>query len=123
MTRNRAQAVVPRQPRAASALTNGTRMWPRSVDMRSAWGRRLRDVFIAQVLDLGGIDACSAAQLSIARRVATLTVELEKLEQGFSREPATVDALDLYGRLSNTLKRHLETLGLERRARKLTAGE
>jgi hypothetical protein len=48
-----------------------------------------------------------------------LTVQLEQLEQRFARahgdaEPAE---LDLYQKIANTLRRHLSTLGLQRRAK------
>jgi hypothetical protein len=123
MARDHVPSVTPVQANAASALTNGTRMWPRSVDLRTAWGRRLRDVFIMHTQDLGGWEHCSAAELSLARRAAVLTVECEKLEAEFAREPATPEGLDLYSRLTNTLRRTHEALGLQRRARPVSKNE
>ena len=66
--------------------------------------------------DLGGPDAgLSEAQLSLVRRASALEVELELAEGKLSRgEP--VD-LDLFGRLLGQLRRVLEAIGLERRAR------
>jgi hypothetical protein len=44
----------------------------------------VRDIFEVHTADLGGVDSASTAELSIARRVATLTVELETLEASFA---------------------------------------
>jgi hypothetical protein len=58
----------------------------------------------------------SAAERSLIRRCAVLTVELERLEAKFavvSEAPAT--ALDLYVRGCGSLHRLLQTLGLKRR--------
>jgi hypothetical protein len=68
--------------------------------------------------DLGGADNVSEAEHSIVRRCATLTVELERMEAVFATVgEATPDQLDLYQRTANSLRRHLETIGLERRSR------
>jgi hypothetical protein len=77
----------------------------------------MRDVFEMHISDLGGVDASSAAELSIARRVATLTVELEKMEASFATSDATPEALTLYQMTANSLRRMLESLGLKRRPR------
>jgi hypothetical protein len=85
------------------------------VDGRSAWARRLRDLIELHGTDLGGLDELSEAQRALIRRASALTVELEHLEMQFATRDATADELDLYSRLSNTLRRLHETLGLERR--------
>ncbi|WP_247452396.1 hypothetical protein [Bradyrhizobium sp. 174] len=74
------------------------------------------------VSDLGGEDAVSAAERSIVRRAATITLELELLEKRFALSPngAAADDFDLYLRAANSLRRHLETLGLKRIARDVT---
>ena len=59
-----------------SAKSNGTRLLD-GCDHRSARMRRLRDLIGMHVSDLGGEDACSAAELSIISRAALLTLELE----------------------------------------------
>jgi hypothetical protein len=83
--------------------------------------RRLRDLMALHVADLGGDDAISAAERSIVRRAATLTVELERLELRFATAgEATADDLDLYQRTAGNLRRLLESIGLERRARDVT---
>lgn len=123
MPRDRAPKAVPVAANAASSLTNGNRLWPKGTDLRTAWGRRLRDVIVMHTQDLGGWQNCSAAELSLARRAAVLTVECEKLEALFASAPAAPEQLDLYSRLTNTLRRTHEALGLQRRARMLTRGE
>jgi hypothetical protein len=83
--------------------------------------RRLHDLVALHLSDLGGEDAVSEAEKSIVRRAATLEVELERMEHKFAEDGAAGDkALDQYQRTSNTLRRHLETLGMSRRAKDIT---
>jgi hypothetical protein len=64
----------------------------------------------------------SEAQLSLIRRGACLEVELERLE-GELANGGDVN-LDVYGRSANSLRRILESLGIERKARPgLSLGE
>jgi len=114
----------PDRPKAAPAkaahrsrITNGSALLP-GVDGRSAWVRRCKDVIAAHLSDLGGEDNTSAAERSIIRRASVLTVELERLEVKFATagEASAVD-LDLYQRTAGNLRRLLEAIGLQRRAR------
>jgi hypothetical protein len=85
------------------------------------WARRLRDLIEQHVADLGGNEAVSAAERSIVRRAATLTVELERMEAAFALAgAASPQDLDLYQRTAGNLRRLLESLGLQRRARDVT---
>ena len=104
-----------------SIITNGTKLLP-GIDGRSPWVRRCKDVIALHVGDLGGADNCSAAERSIIRRAATLTVELERLESKFAQAElrAEADDLDLYVRASGNLRRFLEAVGLKRRQRDVT---
>ena len=71
--------------------------------------------------DLGGVDNCSAAERSLVRRAAALSVELERLEVKFATAgEASIADLEAYGRASNTLRRLLEAVGLQRRPRDMT---
>ena len=91
------------------------------VDGRGTWARRLRDLIELHLNDLGGPDAVSSAERSIVRRAATLTVELEHLEARFALAgEAEAADLDLYQRTAGNLRRLLEAVGLERRARDIT---
>jgi hypothetical protein len=101
--------------RNRSRLTNGALI---DGDGRSAWARRMRDLISLHVSDLGGEANVSEAEKSIVRRVATLTVELERMEMAFAEAgEASPEQLDLYQRVSNSMRRMLETIGLERRAK------
>lgn len=103
-----------------SKITNGTRLLP-SVDGRSLWARRLRDLINLYQQDRGGADVLTTAEQSIIRRISTLQVELEHMEIKFAGNgEATPDELLLYGRTANTLRRLTETIGIERRARDVT---
>jgi hypothetical protein len=64
----------------------------------------------------------SAAERSIVRRTAAITVELELLEKKFalSGKGASAKDLDLYIRASGGLRRLLEALGLKRIPRDIT---
>jgi hypothetical protein len=111
--------LAPTKSSGKSRITNHSHILP-GTDGRSAWARRLRDLISLHTADLGGQDAVSAAEASIIRRAATLTVELERLELLFATSEARPEDLDLYQRMSNTLRRHLETTGLKRVPRDVT---
>ncbi len=103
-----------------SRISNGSALLA-GVDGRSTWVRRLRDLIALHLSDLGGEDAVSEAERSIVRRIATLTVELERMESVFAiAGEALPDQIDLYQRTANSLRRLLEAVGLERRAHDVT---
>jgi hypothetical protein len=100
-----------------SKLTNGSKLLP-GIDGRSAWVRRCKDVIAELISDRGGADNCSAAERSIIRRAAVLTTELERMEAQFAvAGEASSEALDCYARIAANLRRLLQTIGLERRAK------
>jgi hypothetical protein len=110
-----------RSPEQRSAVTNRNALFLENIDERSAFARRFRDVLSLHISDLGGWEAVSEAQASIARRAATITVQLEQIECRFAQVAEPNDKLaDLYSRLSNTLRRLLESIGFERKARDIT---
>jgi len=77
-------------------------------------------VIAAHLSDLGGVDNTSAAERSIIRRAAVLTTELEVLEVRFAKAgEASADDLEVYQRCSNSLRRLLEAIGLQRRPREV----
>jgi hypothetical protein len=120
MAINSPELVVPKL-HARSRISNGSAILP-GVDGRSCWARRLRDLIALHVADLGGEANVSTAERSIIRRASALTCELERMETIFARHgEARAEELDLYQRVSNSLRRLLESVGLERRARDVTA--
>src|SRR6516162_10350499 len=102
--------VVPKKDRQRSRITNGSALLP-GVDGRSPWVRRAKDIIAAHLSDLGGEDNTSAAERSIVRRAAVLTVELERLEAKFAvAGEASAEALDTYARVAANLRRLLEAV-------------
>ena len=113
MTTDRPKS-IPLLSRNRSRVSNGTAVLP-DVDGRSTWVRRLRDLIAIHLADLGGVENVSEAERSIVRRIATLTVELERLESVFATAgEALPSQLDQYQRCANTLRRLLEAVGLKR---------
>jgi len=103
-----------------SRITNSNGLLP-TIDGRSTWARRLRDLINQHVNDVGGIDLVSTAELSLIRRAATITIELERLELRFhSNNGATFPELDAYQRSANTLRRLLQSIGMKRVPRDVT---
>jgi hypothetical protein len=107
-------AVVHRKDRQKSRITNGSALLP-GVDGRSPWVRRCKDVLASHLSD---VPDASAAERSIIRRASVLTVELERMERQFALdEQASPADLETYQRCANSLRRLLEAVGLQRRAR------
>jgi hypothetical protein len=116
--RPRKLADEPRKPGGRSALSNGRLL--ADVDGRGMWARRLADLVALHLSDLGDLDAVSEAERSLVRRVATLEIELEKLEASFAQAGQADPAdLDLYSRVSGNVRRILESLGLKRVAKQI----
>src|ERR1700682_1019105 len=105
-----------------SKVTNGKGLFAVTIDGRSAWMRRFRDLIQINIAELGGEDVVSARERSIIRRGSAQEVELELLERKFALkgDGASADDLDLYSRVSNTMRRHYEAVGLRRRAKDVT---
>jgi hypothetical protein len=116
MTMIEAMPVKPK--RKSSAVSSGRRMFVRG-DSSSAWSRRYRDIVAAHVSDLGGLPALSEAQVSLVKRASTLELECEQMEGKLSMGQE-ID-LDLFQRTANSMRRILESLGLERVARDVTS--
>lgn len=111
-----------RAVRVRSRVTNGA-TYLTLRDSGSPSARRLRDLISMHIADLGGVDNCTTAELVLVRRAAQLSLQLEILEEQFACRPdgeAPTKKLDAYQRCTNTLRRVLETLGLERRTRDVT---
>ncbi len=105
-----------------SRVTNGRTLFAKGGDNRSAWSRRWRDLYELHLSDYGGQEYMSEAQLALCGMAATTRVEMEQLAAKMSEGTATPDDIDLYNRLGGNLRRHLETLGIERRQRPVNDG-
>src|SRR6266516_2817607 len=103
-----------------SALTNGSSLFlDKSLDQRSAWMRRLRDLIKSHQSDLGGVENISTAELVLIRRASMLCLQLEMMESRWQFQAggeASTKQIDTYQRTVGALRRLLETLGLQRRA-------
>ena len=108
--------------RSRSAITNGSHLLA-DLDHRGAWARRLRDLISLHLSDLGGEDHVSESEKVLVRRCSMLTLQLELMEQNFAKNEggeATAPQIEAYQRCTNTLRRTLESLGLQRRQRDIT---
>jgi hypothetical protein len=110
-----------KKKQARSRLTNGKQLFLDRIDGRTAEARRLGDLIAQHTADLGGESEISEAERRLIRRAAALTLQCELLELKWHlHDGATVKDLELYNRTSNTLRRLLESLGLQRRQRDVT---
>jgi hypothetical protein len=113
------QQIAIAKTKARSRLSNG-HAFRRTVDLRSAWARRYRDLLSLHLREHLAGD-CSPAEQAILKRACTLMVECERMEERFALAgEAQPHELELFQRTSNTLRRLLETLGLSRRTRDVT---
>jgi hypothetical protein len=98
-----------------SRVTNGNTILD-NVDGRSAMARRYRDLMSELTSDLG--DSPSGAQTAIIRRACTLIITCEQAES----ELLAGVKLDVaeFVTATNSLRRLLSDLGLERRAKDIT---
>jgi len=95
-----------------------------NIDGRTTWPRRYRQLFDQYIGDLGGIDAASTAKQSLVRRATVMEIELERMEAKLAVQDNPSDKLiDLYQRTAGGLRRLLETIGLERQAKTVSALE
>lgn len=97
-----------------AAVSNDRSILP-GVDERSRWARRFRDLIIEHETDLGGREVLSAGQRALVRRAALLQTQSEQMEARFAEtEEVGYKPMDLYQRVTNTLRRTLESLNLHR---------
>lgn len=103
------------KPQSRTRVGNGSIVLA-DVDQRSVLYRRYREILATLCADMGGDP--SEAQEQIARRAAALAVWCE----GADADAANGKPLDIatYTTASNSLRRLLCDLGLERRARNIT---
>jgi hypothetical protein len=103
--------------RTRARVTNGAAL-PADVDGRSALARRFRDLLGEIISDLGGAEAgLSESQRQLARRIATLSAACEQMEAAMAGGER-ID-LEVYQRLTNTLGRACQRLGIKRQPREV----
>lgn len=82
-------------------------------DGRTVWARRFKDLCDKYIADLGGVEKVATSEQSIIRRIATLEIELERMESAFANAGQASDSeLDLYQRCAGNLRRLFESIGL-----------
>lgn len=108
---------VPRHGNFQSRVTKGKDLLP-GIDGRSKWARRMHDLIASYVVDLGGEDHVNQAQFTLIKAAATMTIILERWEVEFANigKTSLVTLKDLltYQTTQNSLRRTLESLGLDR---------
>ena len=103
------------KPEARSRVSNGKDLFLDGVDGRSVIARRYRDILAQLTSDIGDP---SEAQSIIIRRATQLAVWCERAEaEAASGKPLNIGE---YATATNTLRRLLLDLGLERRMRDIT---
>jgi hypothetical protein len=100
-------AVAPRPLTVRSSVTNDP-LSIRGVDGRTDEARRFRDLVIAFVDDLGGVEQASEADKALARQAAAAVVASEKVQARIIAGD-TVD-LEQATRFANIAGRHLSAL-------------
>lgn len=115
MSPNRAATVTPPK-KVRSAVVNGSRLFVEGLDGRSAAARRYRDLVVEFTNDIGGDP--SEAQKQLIRRAASLSVWCEVQEVRLANgEDIDIGPLTT---ATNSLRRVLADIGLERQPRDVT---
>jgi hypothetical protein len=98
-----------------SRITNGRDILP-TIDHRSSWARRYRDLYDNFLTDLGQPeDALSEAQRALCKHAAAMCVEMEFLTVKFAENGgADVYDLNVFQRVYNTARRGFESLNTHR---------
>jgi hypothetical protein len=110
------EPLVGRQRAHRSSVSNGSRLFAvAGLDGRSQTARRFRDLVEIWTSDLGGPDLLSEGQRQLIRRAASLSIMAEAIEADLARDLAF--DVNNYGIVVDRLRRIVETLGLERKAK------
>jgi hypothetical protein len=118
-TRKRRELTI---TRARSALRHSTSML-RAIDGRAPQMIRLRNLIALHVADLGGDDNITEAERRLVRRAAMLTLLLEMQDAKFAANPEAMNKaseFDAYLKATGALRRLLQAVGLQRRAKDVT---
>jgi hypothetical protein len=91
-------------------------------DLDTIWIKRLRDVAETLLADRGGLQGASESEKALTRRASVLIVECESIEAALA-DRANIDQNLRRGlradylKIADSLRRVLESMGLQRRAR------
>jgi hypothetical protein len=96
-------------------------------DLDTVWIKRLRAVHETLLGDRGGTANASESEKALTRRAAVLVVEAEGIEAALADFANTDQALRHvlradYLKIADSLRRVLEAMGLQRRARQVNGG-
>jgi hypothetical protein len=102
------QAVATLSQTTRAAVSNGSRLHAKGVDLRTREARRFRDLTLSFAESFGGVERLTEAERSLIRSAASLTVQAERLHpQAAAGEAVDLEALT---RLSNAQARVLMAL-------------
>jgi hypothetical protein len=98
-----------------SRLTNGTAILP-TIDHRSSWARRYRDIYDGLLADLGvAEEQIGEMQRGLCKHAAAMLVELENMTVKFAQNGgADAGDLNVFQRTYNTVRRGGESLNTHR---------
>src|SRR5262249_42172725 len=86
----------PARSQQPTRVANRTALWA-GTDGRSLWARRVGELLVAHIGDLGGEGNISEAERALAKRCAVLICELERREATFAKAGEVSDsALAIY---------------------------
>jgi hypothetical protein len=108
----RGVVTTPRKPTGRSKVTNGVTILHGLTDGRTHAARRYRDLVAMVCSDHGGADRMSEAQMQLARRFASLAVQLEAMDTRLANDEPVDD--EAYARLTSTMVRVISRLGVSR---------
>jgi hypothetical protein len=104
-----------RPPSQPSAVSNGSKLFASNVADRldARWLRRARDLISDFSVHVGG--APTVAQQTVIRRISTIIIDLELIEQRMAKGggASSIEDFDRYHRGCGTLKRFLEMIGMQ----------
>jgi hypothetical protein len=101
-------------------VTNGNALLG-DIDGRTAWARRYRDLVGIHVADMAGPELITQRELDLVRHGVALDIELERMAAAWAEAGgSTPEALDVFQRSLNAIRRTWSTLGLARRSKDVT---
>jgi hypothetical protein len=108
--RNQRDAVKTPSANLLDKVSNG-RLLSKSVDLRTAAGRRFRHLVQSHIAEFGGVDNLTEADLGLIKQSVALQLQAEQMQEAIVRgEKVDADALI---RISGISRRLLETISVK----------